>query len=120
VAGRDPAADPPGLPRRRRRSGQRGSASPPAPHPAPRPAHLLLDELAGLDAVYGYSFIVTNLDVTSGDRAAAVEHWYRHPPRSRRIRDAKRGAALRHLPSGHPAVNRAWMWGALLAASLTG
>src|SRR4051794_39465577 len=39
---------------------------------------LPLDELAELDAVYGYSFIVTNLDVTTGDRAAAVEHWYRH------------------------------------------
>ena len=30
------------------------------------------------DAVYGYSFIVTNLDVSTGERAAAVEHWYRH------------------------------------------
>ena len=36
------------------------------------------------------------------------------------FRDAKHGAALRHLPSGYPEVNRAWMWGALLAASLTG
>ena len=36
------------------------------------------------------------------------------------MRDAKHGAALRHLPSGYPEVNRAWMWGALLAASLTG
>jgi len=35
---------------------------------------LPLDELADLDAVYGYSFIVTNLDVTTPDRAAAVEH----------------------------------------------
>jgi hypothetical protein len=39
---------------------------------------LPLAELAGLDAVYGYSFIVTNLDVTAPERAAAVEHWYRH------------------------------------------
>jgi hypothetical protein len=36
------------------------------------------------------------------------------------FRDAKHGAALRHLPSGHPEVDKAWMWGALLAASLTG
>lgn len=36
------------------------------------------------------------------------------------FRDTKHGAALRHLPSGHHAVNRAWMWGALLAATLTG
>jgi hypothetical protein len=73
---------------------------------------LPLDELAGLDAVYGYSFIVTNLDVTSGDRAAAVEHWYRHRTSIENLfRDAKHGAALRHLPSGHPEVNTAWMWG---------
>ena len=39
---------------------------------------LPLDELAAADAVYGYSFVVTNLDVSTGERAAAVEHWYRH------------------------------------------
>jgi hypothetical protein len=39
---------------------------------------LPLADLADLDAVYGYSFIVTNLDVSTPDRAAAVEHWYRH------------------------------------------
>jgi Transposase DDE domain group 1 len=82
---------------------------------------LPLDELADLDTVYGYSFIVTNLDVSTGERAAAVEHWYRHRTQVENLfRDAKHGAALRHLPSGHPEVNRAWMWGALLAASLTG
>jgi Transposase DDE domain group 1 len=64
---------------------------------------------------------VTNLDVTGGDRAAAAEHWYRHRTSIENMfRDAKHGAALRHLPSGHPEVNTAWMWGALLAASLTG
>lgn len=36
------------------------------------------------------------------------------------FRDTKHGAALRHLPSGHHAVDRAWMWSALLAASVTG
>ena len=82
---------------------------------------LPLDELAEAEAVYGYSFIVTNLDVTTGDRAAAVEHWYRHRTQVENLfRDATHGAALRHLPSGYPQVNRAWMWGALLAASLTG
>jgi Transposase DDE domain group 1 len=82
---------------------------------------LPLDELAAADAVYGYSFIVTNLDVTSGERAAAVEHWYRHRTQVENIfRDAKLGAALRHLPSGYPQVNTAWMWGALLAASIAG
>jgi hypothetical protein len=82
---------------------------------------LPLAELADLDAVYGYSFIVTNLDVSTGEAAAQVEHWYRHRTQIENLfRDAKHGAALRHLPSGYPQVNRAWMWGALLAASLTG
>ena len=36
------------------------------------------------------------------------------------FRDAKIGAALRHLPSGYPQVNTAWMWGALLAATIAG
>jgi hypothetical protein len=82
---------------------------------------LPLAELADLDAVYGYSFIVTNLDVSTGEAAAQVEHWYRHRTQIENVfRDAKHGAALRHLPSGYPEVNRAWMWGALLAASLTG
>ena len=50
-----------------------------------------------------------------------MEHWYRHRTKIENMfRDAKHGAALRHLPSGHPEVNRAWMWGALLAATLTG
>jgi len=82
---------------------------------------LPIAELADLDAVYGYSFIVTNLDVSTPQRAAAVEHWYRHRTQVENIfRDAKHGAALRHLPSGYPQVNRAWMWGALLAVSIAG
>jgi hypothetical protein len=82
---------------------------------------LPIDELADLDAVYGYSFVVTDLDVSSGERAAAVEHWYRHRSQVENIfRDAKHGGALRHLPSGYPQVNTAWMWGALLAASIAG
>jgi hypothetical protein len=71
--------------------------------------------------VYGYSFIVTNLDVHTPDKAAAVEHWYRHRTAIDNVfRDAKIGAALRHLPSGYPQVNKAWMWGALLAVSIAG
>jgi hypothetical protein len=82
---------------------------------------LRIDELADLDAVYGYSFIVTDLDVSRGEKAAAVEHWYRHRTQvENTFRDAKHGAALRHLPSGYPQVNTAWMWGALLAASIAG
>src|SRR5713101_4312342 len=76
-------------------------------------------ELARAGAIYGYSFILTNLDVTTPDKAAAVEHWYRHRTTVESIfRDSKLGAALRHLPSGYPRVNMAWMWGALLAACM--
>jgi hypothetical protein len=82
---------------------------------------LPLAGLAELDAVYGYSFIVTNLDVSTSEQAVAVEHWYRHRTSIENLfRDAKHGAALRHLPSGHAEVNRAWMWGALLGVTLTG
>ena len=80
---------------------------------------LPIPELAGAGAIYAYSFILTNLDVTAPDKAAAVEHWYRHRTTVENIfRDSKLGAALRHLPSGYPQVNLAWMWGALLAANM--
>lgn len=87
----------------------------------PNQQTLPLAELAEADAVYGYSFIVTNLDVSTGAKAAATEHWYRHRTAIENVfRDAKLGAALRHLPSGYPQVNTAWMWAALLAASIAG
>ena len=86
-------------------------------HPGQRA--LPIPELAGADAIYGYSFILTNLDVSAPDKAAAAEHWYRHRTTIENIfRDSKHGAALRHLPSGYVQVNTAWMWGALLAASM--
>jgi hypothetical protein len=82
---------------------------------------LPISELADADTIYGYSFIVTNLDVSTPAQASAAEHWYRHRTAIENVfRDAKLGAALRHLPSGYPQVNRAWMWGALLAASTAG
>jgi len=80
---------------------------------------MLFPELARQPAVYAYSFILTNLDVSSPDKAAAAEQWYRHRTTVENIfRDSKLGAALRHLPSGYPQVNLAWMWGALLAATM--
>jgi hypothetical protein len=82
---------------------------------------LPLAELAEADAVYGYSFILTNLDMSTSDNVAAVEHWYRHRTEIENVfRDGKHGAALRHLPSGHREVNLAWMWAALLAATIAG
>jgi hypothetical protein len=80
---------------------------------------LPLPELAAAEAIYAYSFLVTNLDVSTPGKAAAAEHWYRHRTTVENIfRDSKHGAALRHLPSGYPRVNMAWMWGALLAATM--
>jgi hypothetical protein len=76
-------------------------------------------ELAQQPAVYAYSFILTNLDVSTPARAVAAEHWYRHRTTVENLfRDSRAGAALRHLPSGYPQVNTAWMWGALLAATM--
>jgi hypothetical protein len=78
-------------------------------------------ELANADAIWAYSFILTSLDVSAPEKAVAVEHWYRHRATVENVfRDSKHGAALRHLPSGHIALNTAWMWGALLAASIAG
>jgi hypothetical protein len=82
---------------------------------------LPIPELEAEPAIYAYSFICTNIDVSTPAKAVACEQWYRHRTSIENIfRDSKHGAALRHLPSGHPEVNQAWMWGALLAASLTG
>ena len=76
-------------------------------------------ELAEASPVYAYSFILTNLDVSTPSPAVAAEHWYRHRTTVENLfRNSKLGAALRHLPSGYPQVNLAWMWGALLAAAM--
>ena len=59
--------------------------------------------------------------MSTPQRAVTVEHWYRHRTTVENVfRDSKHGAALRHLPSGYHQVNTAWMWGALLAASIAG
>jgi Transposase DDE domain group 1 len=73
-----------------------------------------------VDEVYAYSFIATNADVSTPAKAAALEAWHRmRTDIEDRIRDAKHGAALRHLPSGDRAVNTVWMWAALLAINLS-
>jgi hypothetical protein len=77
---------------------------------------------------YAVSFIVTN--IPANDRAGQlagnaesigeVEAWFRRRTDIEdRIREAKLGAALRHLPSGHPAINAVWMWAALIAGNLS-
>ncbi|HXZ69345.1 MAG TPA: IS1380 family transposase [Streptosporangiaceae bacterium] len=76
-------------------------------------------ELQAEPAIYAYSFILTNLDVSTPARAVACEYWYRHRTSIENIfRDSKHGAALRHLPSGYEQVNTAWMWASLIAAAV--
>lgn len=73
-----------------------------------------------LDHVYGYSFILTNLPVDTAEQLADVEWWYRHRTDIEALnKDAKFGAALRHLPSADHRVNSVWMWAALLACAIS-
>jgi hypothetical protein len=73
---------------------------------------------------YAVSYVVTNIpthdDPTAGQTVRDVEAWFRRRTDIEdRIREAKLGAALRHLPSGHHRVNTVWMWAALLAGNLS-
>lgn len=85
------------------------------------PTNQLTLALGGrVDHVYGYSFILTNLDVREPEDLAEVEWWYRHRTDIEALnRDAKHGAALIHLPSKYHAINSVWMWGALLACAIS-
>src|SRR5665811_1281012 len=68
----------------------------------------------------GYSYILTNLDVSTPTKLVEVEHWYRHRTDIEALnKDAKHDAALRHLPSGDRTVNTVWMWAALLACAIS-
>ena len=65
---------------------------------------------------YAYSFICTSLD----GEPTEIEAWFRMRALvEEKIKDAKLGAALRHLPSGFAAVNRTWMWSAFLALNIS-
>jgi len=73
---------------------------------------------------YAVSFIVTNIpthdDPRKGETVLGVEAWFRRRTDIEdRIREAKLGAALRHLPSGHHGINKVWTWAALLAGNLS-
>ena len=93
------------------------------------PAEQLTLALQGrLEAVFGYSFILTNLDLGDPDNdpeahaeaLAETEWWYRHRTDIEALnKDAKHGAALRHLPSADRRVNSVWMWAALLACAVS-
>jgi hypothetical protein len=70
-----------------------------------------------IDSVYGYSFILTDIHCQP---AAWIEHFHRHRAQAEeRLKDAKLGQALRHLPSGDQHANRVWLTAALLALNLT-
>ena len=76
-------------------------------------------ELEQEPAIYAYSFICTNIDVSTPAKAVACEYWYRHRTSIENIfRDSKHGAALRHLPSGCEQASTAWMWASLIAAAI--
>jgi hypothetical protein len=80
------------------------------------PNQLALVLAGAADCAYAYSFIVTNLTW----HAVAFEWWFRQRALiEERIKDTKLGAALRHLPSGYQAVNRTWMWAALIALNIS-
>jgi Transposase DDE domain group 1 len=67
--------------------------------------------------VHGYSFILTDIDDKDG---AWIERFHRHRAQiEERLKEAKLGQALRHLPSGDQHANRLWLACALLALNLT-
>jgi len=61
---------------------------------------LPITELADADAIYGYSFILTNLEVSTPEHAAAVEHWYRHRTSIENILCATRRPVISPAQSG--------------------
>ena len=72
-----------------------------------------------IDVVEGYSFILTNLDVSDDEKLAEVEYWYRHRTDIEELnKNVKHGTALRHLPSADHRVNSVWMWAGLLGCAI--
>jgi Transposase DDE domain group 1 len=80
----------------------------------PEQLQLVLDGKRG--HCFGYSFILTDRD---GD-ARELEHFHRHRAQiEERLKEAKLGQALRHLPSGCEHANRVWLQAALTALCLS-
>ena len=80
------------------------------------PEQLQLALSGRLASVYGYSFILTDI---AEQPAAALEHFHRHRAQiEERLKDAKLGQALRHLPSADINANRVWMTAVLVALNL--
>jgi hypothetical protein len=69
-----------------------------------------------VEFAYAYSFILTSLDLSTVE----IEKWFRMRALvEERIKDTKLGMALRHLPSGHEATNKTWMWAAIFATNIS-
>jgi hypothetical protein len=82
-----------------------------------QPEQLALALDGQVASVFGYSFILTDIPHRP---TAWVEHFHRHRAQiEERLKDAKLGQALRHLPSGDEHANRVWLAAALLALNLT-
>ncbi len=68
-----------------------------------------------VDHVYGYSFILTDLE---GD-AAEIEHWHRQRAQiEERVKEVKLGDGLLHFPLGTMNANRAWQTAGVIAHNL--
>jgi hypothetical protein len=68
-------------------------------------------------SVFGYSFILADI---YHQPTVWIEHFHRHRAQiEERLKDAKLGQALRHLPSGDVNAKRVWLTCALLALNLT-
>jgi hypothetical protein len=81
------------------------------------PDQLALALEGQLEQVHGYSFILTDIP---HQPTAWIEHFHRHRAQiEERLKEAKLGQALRHLPSGNEHANRLWLASALLALNLT-
>ena len=73
-----------------------------------------------IDEVDSYSFILTNMDVSTPEKLAEVEFWYRHRTDIEELnKNAKIGTALRHLPSSSFSANGVWMWAGLLGCAIS-
>jgi hypothetical protein len=72
--------------------------------------------LAGrVEFVYGYSFILTDLD----GAAAEIELWHRQRGQmEERVKELKLGDGLLHFPLGSMNANRAWQTAAVIAHNL--
>lgn len=68
------------------------------------------------DHAYAYVIILTSLDW----EPVEIEAWLAERAQvEERLKDSKLGMALRHLPSGYPAINAVWMWAAFIALNIS-